>query len=305
VTTDHPTFTHHGIVLEPQSLRYNPCNDVIFPSVITAADHVREPLGRFYLYYAPHNAPGGICLAFAESPLGPWTEYDANPIVTRDWPPHYRVGHISSPHVLWVAEESLFFLYFHGENDTTRLATSADGIHFDYQDAVLTTAMYDNISEASYARVFRQSIPGTDTRFLLMFMGNNQGTRRIYLATAHDGRRFTPHREPLINPPPGTGVTQVGAPWYLPHRGRHFVIFHGDKTKADLSNVTSDLYIAEMDPEFRQAAHPGLFYSRTQAGEDNARVSDPCVFEDGGRRYLYMAVGGRLGQRIAVAVEAV
>ena len=65
-----------------QGLRYNPCNDVIVASVI-ATDQLQNPLGRYYLYYAPHNAPGGICLAYADSPAGPWKEYEANPLTTR------------------------------------------------------------------------------------------------------------------------------------------------------------------------------------------------------------------------------
>ena len=83
--------------------------DVIIPSVI-ATDQLRKPLGRYYLYYAPHNAPGGICLAFADSPAGPWKEYGANPLITREWAPHYQVSHVSGPHALWIDEQRKLFL---------------------------------------------------------------------------------------------------------------------------------------------------------------------------------------------------
>lgn len=59
-----PVFKHHSIVLDYKNLKYNPCNDVIIPSVIRT-EHLDKPLGKYYLYYAPHNAPGGICLAYA------------------------------------------------------------------------------------------------------------------------------------------------------------------------------------------------------------------------------------------------
>ena len=88
---DLPAFRHQGVVLDYKDLKYNPCNDVIIPSVI-ATDQLKKPLGRYYLYYAPHNAPGGICLAFADSPAGPWKEYEANPLITREWAPHYKVS---------------------------------------------------------------------------------------------------------------------------------------------------------------------------------------------------------------------
>lgn len=96
----HPTFTHDTMVLEPRALRYNPHDDLIFPSVIDTAGRIAGALGRFYMYCAPHDAPGGICLAYADELVGPWREYRHNPIITRDWSPHYRVGHVSSPHAL-------------------------------------------------------------------------------------------------------------------------------------------------------------------------------------------------------------
>ena len=48
------------------------------------------------------------------------------------------------------------WLYFHGENTTTRLARSKDGIHFTYDKVVLSTSMLPaGTTETSYARVFR------------------------------------------------------------------------------------------------------------------------------------------------------
>ena len=64
------------MVLDYKDLKYNPCNDILIPSVI-ATDQLQKPLGRYYLYYAPHNAPGGVCLAYADSPAGPWKAYEA------------------------------------------------------------------------------------------------------------------------------------------------------------------------------------------------------------------------------------
>lgn len=89
-------------------------------------------MGRYYLYYAPHDAPGGICLAYGNSLSGSFTEYAGNPIVARTWSPHYNVSHVSSPHVIWNESNRRFYLYFHGENNTTRLAWSDDGVNWSY-----------------------------------------------------------------------------------------------------------------------------------------------------------------------------
>jgi len=66
-----PVFHHQGIVLDYRGLKYNPCDDIIIPSVIKAYQHLQKPLGRYYMYYAPHNPPGGICLAYADALEGP------------------------------------------------------------------------------------------------------------------------------------------------------------------------------------------------------------------------------------------
>jgi hypothetical protein len=298
-------FVYYGPVLSPKNLRYNPCNDIIFPCVVKAKDHLANAPGKYSMYYAPHDAPGGICLAYADALEGPWTEYSANPIISRSWPPYYDVTHVSSPHAMWREDEAKLFLYFHGENDTTRLASSRDGIHFEYEGVAVSTAMYDGISEASYARVFPCRVPGKDANYVLLFMGNNQGTRRIYAAWSQDGKTFQAQRKPLISPPPGTGVTQVGGPWYFPHEGRNIVIFHGDVTTPDLKHLTTNLYLADVGPDFQSEEHLGLFYDRRNAGENNARVSDPCLIADGNQYSLFMSIGGRLKQKIALAREVV
>jgi hypothetical protein len=186
-----PVFKHHSIVLDYKDLRYNPCNDVIIPSVIRT-EHLDRPLGEYYLYYAPHNAPGGICLAYADRLEGPWKEYKANPIIRKDWPPHHSVSHVSGPEAVWIEEEQKLFLYYHGENDITRFASSANGIDFRYEGVAVTAGMFDRINEASYARVFRYTLPGRDNRWIMLFMGNCQGTRNIYLASSKDGRKWEP-----------------------------------------------------------------------------------------------------------------
>ena len=294
-----PAFRHQGVVLDYKDLKYNPCNDIIIPSVI-ATDQLQKPLGRYYMYYAPHNAPGGICLAYADSPEGPWKEYEANPLIAREWAPHYKVSHVSGPHAIWMEEEKKLFLYYHGENDVTRIASTTDGIHFQYEGVAVTTKMFDAISEASYARVFRYTLPGKDNRYIMLLMGNNRGTRRIYLAWSKDGRTWETRRTPLVDPPPGTG--QIAQAWYFPWRGRHYLIYHGHL--AD-SFQTANLYASEIDPAFERPRYLGLFYDHTTASPDNVAQMSPCFLEADGKIYMFTNIGPRLNQKIALAVAEV
>jgi hypothetical protein len=249
------------------------------------------------MYYAPHNAPGGICLAYADSPAGPWKEYQANPLIAREWTPHYRVSHVSGPHAIWIEEERNLFLYYHGENDVTRFASTTDGIHFQYEGVAVTTKMFDAISEASYARVFRYTLPGKDNRYIMLLMGNNRGTRRIYLAWSKDGRTWATRRTPLLDPPPSTG--QIAQAWYFPWRGRHYLIYHGHLTD---SFQTANLYASEIDAVFERPKLLGLFYDHTTASPGNVAQMSPCFLEAQGKIYMYTNIGPRLNQKIALAV---
>jgi len=298
------TFQFLGPILDLKAFRYNPCNDFIFPSVLDARECFAKPLARFYLYYAPHDAPGGICLAVSDYIQGPWKEYGSNPIVTRSWEGHYEVSHISSPHAVWRPDLGKLLLYFHGENDTSRVASSTDGISFHYEKTVISTAMFEGISEASYARVFDLGRGRGDRRFVILFMGNNAGTRRIYAAWSPDGLNFTAQKSPLINPPPGTRVSQIGAPWLDQSEGKNIVWFHGDQTLEGqgLKGITTDLYRADLGDDFDEETHLGMVFQREIAGgSSNMRASDPCLVIVDGQRWLFLSIGGRLDQNIALA----
>jgi hypothetical protein len=297
--TNLPVFRYHGVVLEAANLKYRPHDDVIYPSVVRVAGRIANPLGKFYLYYAPHDVPGGICLAYADKPEGPWHEYTNNPIIARDWSPHYKVSHVSGPDAIWSQEEGKLLLYFHGENPVTRVASSDNGVHFDYDGEAVTTRMFPNISEASYGRVFRHSLPGKDNRFVMLLMGNDRGTRRIYLAWSQDGRKWDTRPTPLMNPPPGTD--QVAGAVLLPWAGKLLLIAHANNSKAKF-NEGFDLYAAETDAALEQIKPLGKFFDRTLVSPSNPGVMSPCFLEDDGRLWMFFNIGPRLRNKIALAV---
>ena len=299
-----PRFEPKGVVFSYEGLRYRPHDDVIFPSVVATAGRIAHPLGRYYLYYAPHDAPGGICLAYADRLEGPWKEYAKNPLISREWKPHYKVSHVSGPHAIWNEAEKRLLVYFHGENSDTRLATTRDGIHFDYDRTVITTADFPGLSEASYARVFEQKLPDVDNRFIMLLMGNNHGTRRIYLAWSKDGRTWTPRAEPFMDPPPGND--QVAGAWLLPWKGHNYIIAHANPNLAagtrGINGRGFDLYLNEVNAGFTKADPVGKFMAAAAFGADNPSLMSPCVFEENGALYLFANIGPRLNNTIALAV---
>lgn len=294
-----PALRYHGVILQASELKYRPHDDIIFPSIVRVEGRLKHPLGKFYLYYAPHDIPGGICLAYADRPEGPWHEYTNNPVIHRDWSPHFNVSHVSGPDAIWSKEEQKLLLYFHGENPVTRVASSRDGVHFDYEGEAVSTRMFPGLSEASYGRVFRHRLPDNDNRYIMLLMGNDHDTRRIYLAWSKDGRKWETRPQPLMNPPPGTD--QVAGAVLLTWAGRNYLIAHANNSQAAF-NSGFDLYAAETDTALLAVSPARRFLDRTFVNATNPAVMSPCFLEDSGRLYLFFNIGPRLQNKIALAV---
>jgi len=291
-----PDYRYLKTLLTPSQLKYNPTGEIIFPCIRGVYDKLPAPLGRYYLYYAPHDAPGGICLAYGNSLEGPFTEYPANPIVSNNWQPHYRVSHVSSPHVLWNEDAKEMWLYFHGENTTTRLARSKDGIHFTYDRVVLSTSMLPaGTNEASYARVFRHDLPSREARYVMLFMLNNTTNHRdIGWGWSPDARNWTFDQRPLVRHS-DAGAVNISGPHLLTRAGSAYVVYHKDKGSG------GDLMITEVGNDFSRRNHLGVFYNSLNGSPDNGRAAAPSFGTDGGVPYMVYEAGDRLQGVIAVA----
>lgn len=269
-------------------LRYDPTGEFIFPTIRGVYDKISGARARYHLYYAPHEDPGGICVAFADSLEGPFTEYPSNPLIDNRLP-GTTVSHVSSPHVIWDAPTRQFFCYFHGENTVTRVARSRDGIVFSDETPVLSTRLVPGTSETSYARVFEHTLPGRNNRYVMVFMGV-RNRRRIFYGwspNGWDGWRFSP--DPLVNPEPD-GVTDIAAPTLVKRNGTVYVAYHGDDGRMRLTEVGDG---------FDKEVHLGVFHAPGPA--DNGRVAAPSFGTEGGTSYLFYEAGPRLKARLCIA----
>ncbi|WNG17816.1 hypothetical protein [Cystobacter fuscus] len=291
-----PTYTYIGTAFNKNNLRYNPTGELIFPCIRGTAGRIANPLARYYLYYAPHDAPGGICLAYGDHLSGQFTEYPYNPIFSRKWPGGPDgISHISSPHVLWNSRVKQFYLYFHGENTVTRVATSTDGINFTYQGGCISTRFFTDgsVTETSYARVFEHDIPSKGSHFVMVFMGMQNGRRKIFWgwSASGDAQTWTIQQKPLISPA-ADGVTDISGPHVVFRNGTAYVIYHGNSGK---------MYITEVGLNFDREIHLGVFHNPLIGWPDKGRSAAPSFGTENGEEYMFYEAGGRLDGSIAVA----
>ena len=286
-----PTYQYLGTPFTKSALRYNPTNELIFPCIRGVYDKISGPLGRYYLYYAPHNAPGGICLAYGNTLGGQFTEYPNNPIVPNVWSPYYSVSHVSSPNVLWNATTKQFFLYYHGENTTTRMAYSTDGVHWKYWGTVLTTANIPGSTETSYARVFEHTVTGLNNKYIMVFMGVTNGTRKIFWGWSSDAKSWQFDPTPLVTPGPD-GQTDISGAALLKRNNTAYIAYHGNG---------GNMFLTEVGLGFDREIHLGVFHYALAGAPDSGRSAAPSFGSDGGVDYMFYEAGQRLSATIAVA----
>ncbi|CAM3832108.1 hypothetical protein KIPE111705_27170 [Kibdelosporangium persicum] len=290
-----PDYQYLRLALVKSKLRYNPTNELIFPCIRGTAGRIPNARGAYYLYYAPHDTPGGICLAYANSLDEEFTEYPGNPIISRNWPGEYSVSHVSSPHALWNADARRMYLYFHGENTVTRLASSADGIHFRYEKEVLSTRLVPGSTETSYARVFRYDLPSHNARYIMVFMINTSANHRdIGWGWSPDALNWTFAQTPLIRHS-DVNATDISGPHLLFRNGSAYVVYHTDIASG------GNILITELGAGFTKRNHFGVFHDSLPGAPDNGRSAAPSFGTYNGREYMIYEAGSRLSGNIAIA----
>lgn len=317
-----PNFTPAGFTIEMEDYLYNPTQEFNFPSVLDTKDHpVSNELGdyRYYLFYAPHDAPAGCCVAASNSLDGPWVEYGSNPVVSKTWPKedgsgnYYSVSHVSSPYVMWNDVYDCWFMYFHGENPITRYATSDDLLHWTYGGICVQANDFSptgsGFNEASYARVFEHEVPGLGNKYIMLLMVTGSGSgghRNIYWAHSVDGKEWTAVTTSLLDPTMDAEYKgNFSGPYFMEWEGRYFVICHAS---------SGNMYAFEVGEALDSVIPWGIFYnsrdSVTSDAEDESAYPDygrsgapSFMQDDDGVWHMFYEGGRRLHANIVHAVE--
>lgn len=145
------------------------------PSLIKVPNWVKNPLGKYYLYFADHRGTY-IRLAYADDLSGPWSMHEPGSLALEDsyFPTSvpedlqdlpYAYAHIASPDVHVREDLQEIVMYLHGwgirngsGTQFTRLATSNDGIHFEGHPKVLGRSYFRVTKHSDY--YYALAMPG-------------------------------------------------------------------------------------------------------------------------------------------------
>lgn len=271
-------------IIRPEMLAGDLGANINGPSLIRVPEWVKEPLGRYYLYFAHHNGTF-IRLAVADQLQGPWRIHEPGTLRLEETA---CIKHIASPDLHVDDARQELRMYFHGPvtegGQKTFLATSRDGLHFTAADTVLGV---------SYFRVFHWD----GAHYAL--------TRSGDFGRSRDGDSYF-ELGPVIFPDLRHSALKLD--------GNTLSVFYsnvGDTPERILLatvELTSDWRewraseaVTVLAPELPyEGSDLPLEPSRMGLARQRVRqLRDPAIYREGGQTYLLYSVAGESGIAIA------
>ena len=287
-------------IIRAAMLHGNDGNNINGPSLIRAPVWIKNPLGRYYLYFAHHEGKY-IRLAYADDLAGPWTVYRpgtlplestacgaiSNPVVARN-------KHVASPDVHVDDKAREIRMYFHGpvhasgppENESSYqqlslVATSKNGLQFEARAERLGNP---------YFRVFKWNdawyalgMPGTFYRSADGLQGFVEGPTLFTSAMRHSAVRVNGTTLQVFHTIVGENperillsTIELTRPWM--------------EWKASKPRV-----VLEPQMDWEGAALPARPSVRGIARGPVRELRDPAIFVEAGRTYLLYSVAGESG----------
>jgi hypothetical protein len=257
------------------------------PSVIRAPDWLPNALGRYYLYFAHHRGTF-IRLAYADRVEGPWSIHPDGVLdLAGSWFDH----HIASPDVHVDDAGRRIRMYYHGgdradlRHQSTRVATSADGLAFTAQPEVLGLPYWRGFEWDG--RFFGLAMPGVLYRSTDPLGGYERGPTLLPPRTRH------------------CAVAVVGSVM------RVLFTCVGDRPERILGSevplrgdwgtwsASDPVTVLEPETDWEGAYLPLEASVRGPVDRPARQLRDPFLFREDGNHWLFYAVAGESG--IAVA----
>lgn len=260
------------------------------PSVIRVPSWIKNPLGKYYMYFAHHQGKY-IRLAYAEALEGPWEIYEPGTLHL-DQAKSFK-HHIASPDIFIDHEKQELRMYFHGpvpqhKNQATGIAYSKDGIHFTPSKVQLGDA---------YFRVFKW-----EDAFYAVAKDANTGWGA--LLRSEDGKSPFEKRPEFIKLIRHCALLLIDDT---------LIVFYSRKGDAPERILASTVHLAGDWPSWKESEpievirpeevwegslHPNIPSEYSSAIHVN-QLRDPGIFVEDGRIYLFYSYAGEMGIAMA------
>jgi hypothetical protein len=260
------------------------------PSLIRVPDWVRNPLARYYLYFAHHNGTY-IRLAYADRLEGPWRTHEAGVLSLAE---SRFAGHVASPDVHVDDRERRIRMYFHGSevesgvpgaDQYTRVAVSSDGLHFDASTERLGLSYFRAFAWGEYT--YALGMPGVFYRSRDGLTAFEQGPTLFARNMRHTALKLDSNVLSVFYTDVGDNPESIllatidlTPDWHQWKESKPITIL-----KPELPYEGAD---APRAPSVRGLVHGPV-----------CQLRDPAIFREDGRTYLLYSVAGENGIAIA------
>jgi hypothetical protein len=291
-------------IIRPEMLTNGDGEDINGPSLIRVPAWVKNPLGKYYLYFAHHGGKY-IRLAYADNLAGPWKIYEKGTLTTEsslyDGDSKLKTSHIASPDIHIDPIKKELVMYFHispgklvnEASQVTLRATSKDGIDFQPDNKILGE---------SYFRVFKW-----DNQFYAMAKFGN-------LYRSDNGINvFEKGPNPFRNLEAVFGDSHIRHVAVLLRKDVLYAFYskigdapeHIEYSKIHLTKdwnnweATTPVSLVVPTLEYEGVNIPPKKSVSGASKKPVCELRDPAIFEEAGKVYLLYSVAGELGIAIA------
>jgi len=268
--------------------------DVLYwPSIVPVHGlaEVTDPLGEYYVYYSASHADSTVRLAYADDPLGPYTDY--GPVFEDP-----EAGpQTETPEVVWNPDAGRLQMYYHGfiaTNQTTALAVSGDGLAWEKRGPVIETPSHTAGNDhTGYLRVHR--VGNYWLGYHLMGGGGSSGFGVSY---STDGTDWTTDPRRLSNATDIVDDPGLRISWHhtrlLQRDGRYWWI--GSVAARDPWGPREDGYVswAPLADERTLVGSPQPLVEPTTDWEGQRTYTPDLLIEDGTVYVIYATQSGSI-----------
>jgi hypothetical protein len=294
-------------IIKPSMLKGNDGQNINGPSLIKVPDWIRNPLGKYYLYFAHHGGKY-IRLAYANDVKGPWKIHENGTLKMEECICNFKskrlsgFRHIASPDVLVDSKKKELVMYFHcpvynGGPDSleyypqvTLRATSKNGIDFIPEKEILGNSYFRVFKWSDYyyaiarAGLFYRSKDGISN----FERGPNPFQKIQDTPTVRHSAVFVKKNTLYVL------YSRIGD---MPER----ILLSQIHLTNDWNQWTPTEPVTVLEP---MLDYEGIYEPLKKSVEGASKIPvrelrDPAVFEYGKKKYLLYSVSGELGIAIA------
>ncbi|MBI5739856.1 MAG: hypothetical protein HZA16_03960 [Nitrospirae bacterium] len=257
------------------------------PSVIRVPAWIKDPLGKYYMYFAHHEG-AFVRLACADAVTGPWKIYGPGALTVGE--ARGFKGHIASPDVHVDHDKRRIRMYFHGParkgRQATGIAFSPDGLHFAPSDEYLGNFYFRVFTwKGCFYAIAKNKTSG---ELLRSDNGVSPFTKISDILPRMRHSALLLHRDLLV-----IFYSRIGD---APER----ILVSTMRLKDDPADwaISGPREVLRPERDYEGARYP-VGPSGTGAGTHACQLRDPFVFEEDERKYLFYCVAGESGIGVA------